>query len=225
MTRVLLISDDEHGSKPIVEMLAREHFAPALVRNGQGGLETACRIRPQLAIVDLHHSSLANFELCRQLRASQIPAAVIVLSAVAHEADKVLLLEGGADDYIVKPFCPRELLARIRALLRRTLEQIQILKFADIDVDLIRRVVSKGGQEVKLTRAEYNLLAYFLRHSDRVVTRDMILNSAWGYDYFPNTRTVDIHIMRLRQKLEPNPSVVRHFRTVHGVGYRFVPHT
>ena len=147
-----------------------------------------------------------------------------MLSAVGDEVDKVLLLEIGADDYVVKPFGTRELLARIRALLRRTLPDAhKIFHFGDAEIDLDRRVVSRHGEELKFTPAEYNLLTYFLHNPDRPLTRDMILNSVWGYQSFPNTRTVDAHVVKLRQKLEPDPNTPRHFLTVHGVGYRFVP--
>jgi DNA-binding response OmpR family regulator len=158
------------------------------------------------------------------LRASHVKTPIIVLSAIGEEMDKVLLLEIGADDYIVKPFGIRELLARIRAVLRRTSSQDgKVLEFGQVEVDLTRRVVRRAGQELKLTRAEYNLLTYFLQNPDRVLTRDAILNSVWGYDYFPHTRTVDAHVVRLRQKLEPESARPRHFLTVHGVGYRFLP--
>src|SRR5271155_2209516 len=137
---------------------------------------------------------------------------------------KVQLLEIGADDYVVKPFGTRELLARIRAVLRRaTPEETRVMAFADVEVDLTRRVVSKHGEDLKMTRAEYNLLTFFLQNPDRALTREMILTSVWGYDSFPNTRTVDAHVVRLRQKLEPDSGSPRHFLTVHGVGYRFLP--
>ncbi|MDQ6698763.1 MAG: response regulator transcription factor, partial [Acidobacteriota bacterium] len=129
-----------------------------------------------------------------------------------------------ADDYIVKPFGVRELLARIRAVLRRTSpEAHKVLRFANTEVDLDRRIVTSHGEELKFTPAEYNLLTYFLHNPDRALTRDMILNSVWGYESYPNTRTVDAHVVRLRQKLEPDPNTPRHFLTVHGVGYRFLP--
>ncbi len=162
--------------------------------------------------------------MCRQLRARGMRTPLIVLSASAREMDKVQLLEIGADDYMVKPFGVRELLARIRAVLRRTSsDESKVLEFGEVEVDLTRRVVSRAGLELRLTRAEYNLLTYFLQNPDRVLTRDAILNSVWGYDYFPHTRTVDAHVVRLRQKLEPESAQPRHFLTVHGVGYRFLP--
>jgi DNA-binding response OmpR family regulator len=124
----------------------------------------------------------------------------------------------------VKPFGSRELLARIRAVLRRASPDAhKILQFGDTQVDVERRLVTRGKDEVRLTPAEYNLLVYFLQNPERPLTRDRILNSVWGYDAFPNTRTVDAHVVKLRQKLEPEPNVPRHFVTVHGVGYRFIP--
>jgi DNA-binding response OmpR family regulator len=149
---------------------------------------------------------------------------IIVLSAVGDEIDKVLLLEIGADDYVVKPFGLRELIARIRAVLRRSSgETWKVMHVGEIEVDLERRIVSRNGEEVKLTPVEYNLLVFFLHHPDRPLTRDMILNSVWGYSFMSNTRTVDAHVLKLRQKLEPDPNVPRHILTVHGVGYRFLP--
>jgi DNA-binding response OmpR family regulator len=167
---------------------------------------------------------MSGVEVCKQLRVSGMKTPILVLSAVGDEIDKVLLLEIGADDYVVKPFGTRELLARIRALLRRTSPgDTKVLTFANVEVDVTRRIVSKHGEDLKLTRAEYNLLTYFLQNPDRALSRDMILNSVWGYESFPNTRTVDAHVVRLRQKLEPDAGSPRHFLTVHGVGYRFLP--
>jgi DNA-binding response OmpR family regulator len=158
------------------------------------------------------------------LRASGDKTPVIVLSAIGDEIDKVLLLEIGADDYVVKPFGTRELLARIRALLRRTSQGSgTVLSFSDVHIDLDQRVVRRAASEIKLTRAEFNLLAFFLQNPSKALSRDVILNSVWGYESFPNTRTVDAHVVRLRQKLEPDPETPRHFLTMHGVGYRFLP--
>src|SRR5437764_9707473 len=134
-------------------------------------------------LVDLRLPGMSGVEICKQLLAAQFQTPIIVLSAIGDEVDKVLLLEIGADDYVVKPFGTRELLARIRALLRRTEpDATKVLSFADVQVDLTRRVVSRRGDELKLTRAEYNLLTYFLQNPDRALTRDMILNSVWGYE-------------------------------------------
>src|SRR5258708_28775386 len=224
MSTILVIDDDESLRDTIGIMLEQEGFTPVLVADGNTGFERALALKPDLMIVDLRLPGMSGIEICKQMRAANIKTPIIVLSAIGEEIDKVLLLEIGADDYVVKPFGTRELLARIRALLRRTSpSDTKVLTFADVEVDLTRRVVLKRGEELKITRAEYNLLTYFLQNPDRALTRDMILNSVWGYESFPNTRTVDAHVLRLRQKLEPDSSAPRHFLTVHGVGYRFLP--
>ncbi|HEX6894528.1 MAG TPA: response regulator transcription factor, partial [Bryobacteraceae bacterium] len=205
-------------------MLEQEGFTPLLISDGKTGFERAMAVKPDLLIVDLRLPGMSGIEICKQLRAANFKTPIIVLSAVGEEVDKVLLLEIGADDYIVKPFGARELLARIRAVLRRTSpEARKVAQFGAVSVDFERRIVSKRGEALKLTPAEYNLLSYFLQNPDRPLTRDMILNSVWGYESFPNTRTVDAHVVRLRQKLESDPNTPRHFLTVHGVGYRFMP--
>jgi DNA-binding response OmpR family regulator len=224
METILVIDDDPSLRDTLSAILEREGFQPALAADGKSGLQQALDLKPKLILVDLCMPCLSGSEVCQRLRERGVKTPLIVLSARAGEMDKVQLLEIGADDYMVKPFGVRELLARIRAVLRRTSsEESKVLEFGQVEVDLTRRVVSRAGQELKLTRAEYNLLTYFLQNPDRVLTRDAILNSVWGYDYFPHTRTVDAHVVRLRQKLEPDGDRPRHFLTVHGVGYRFLP--
>lgn len=223
MQTILVIDDDESLRDTIGVMLERENFIPIFAADGKTGFDKAVSLKPQLLLVDLRLPGMSGAEVCKQLRADRIQTPIIVLSAVGEEIDKVLLLEIGADDYIVKPFGTRELLARIRALLRRTGTDTKILHFADVEIDVDRRNTTRGGHEVKLTPAEYNLLLYFLHNPDRALTRDVILNSVWGYESYPNSRTVDAHVVRLRQKLEPDPTIPRHFVTVHGVGYRFLP--
>jgi DNA-binding response OmpR family regulator len=224
MQTILVIDDDESLRDTIGLMLENEGFRPVLVADGLAGLEQAFAVKPHLILVDLRMPGLGGVDVCKRLRASGATTPVIVLSAVGDEIDKVLLLEIGADDYVVKPFGTRELLARIRALLRRTGQGTQAtLSFADVEVDLDQRLVRRAADEVKMTRAEFNLLAFFLQNPGRALSRDVILNSVWGYESFPNTRTVDAHVVRLRQKLEPEPETPRHFLTMHGVGYRFLP--
>ena len=192
--------------------------------NGRDGFEKAITNKPELILVDLRLPGMSGTDICKQLRGASVKTPIIVLSALGDEVDKVLLLEIGADDYMVKPFGTRELMARIRAVLRRTsADARKVVHFSDNEIDFERRVVKRRGEELKLTPAEYNLLCYFLQNPDRPLTRDMILNSVWGYEFFPNTRTVDAHVVKLRQKLEPEPNAPKHFLTVHGVGYRFVP--
>jgi DNA-binding response OmpR family regulator len=224
METILVIDDDQNLRDTLGVMLEREGFEAVLAADGRSGFERAIALKPRLILVDLRMPRLSGTEVCKRLRDRGIKTPVIVLSAASAEMDKVKLLELGADDYMVKPFGVRELLARIRAVLRRTSpEDTTVIEFGEVEVDLTRRVVRRAGQELRLTRAEYNLLTYFLQNPDRVLTRETILNSVWGYDYFPHTRTVDAHVVRLRQKLEPQAGNPRHFLTVHGVGYRFLP--
>jgi DNA-binding response OmpR family regulator len=224
METILVIDDDQCLRDTLCVMLEREGFEAVLADDGDSGFERAITLKPHLILLDLRMRRWSGAEFLKQLRAYGMTTPLIVLSAAAREIDKVQLLEIGADDYLVKPFGVRELLARIRAVLRRTSpEDTKVLEFGQVEVDLTRRIVQRSGRELKLTRAEYNLLTYFLQNPDRVLTRKTILNSVWGYDYCPNTRTVDAHVVRLRQKLEPEAARPRHFLTVHGVGYRFLP--
>jgi DNA-binding response OmpR family regulator len=224
MQKILVIDDDECIRDTIGVMLERESYMPLYAADGKSGYEKALALRPNLLLVDLRLPAMSGLDVCRQLRKANVQTPIIVLSAIGDEIDKVLLLEIGADDYMVKPFGSRELLARIRAVLRRSEGDTQkVLRFSDTEIDLDRRSVMRRGAEVKLTPAEYNLLAFFLQNAERVLTREVILNSVWGYESYPNTRTVDAHVMRLRHKLEQEPGAPCHFLTVHGVGYRFLP--
>ncbi len=224
MTTILVIDDDESLRDTIAVLLEREGFRTITHADGKSGLDAALSAKPDLVLVDLRLPVLGGVEVCKQIRAARMDTPIIVLSAVGDEIDKVLMLEIGADDYIVKPFGTRELIARIRAVLRRaTSPPNQVFSFSDIRLDFDRRVVTKNDVEVKFTPAEYNLLTFFVQNPDRPLSRELILNSVWGYESFPNTRTVDAHVVRLRQKLEQQPDSPRFFITVHGVGYRFLP--
>ena len=224
MQTILVIDDDDNLRDTIGVLVEREGFRAILAADGLTGLDQAILAKPSLIISDLRLPGLSGVEVCKRLRSSGVLTPIIVLSAIGEEIDKVLLLEIGADDYVVKPFGTRELLARVRAVLRRgSGEQQKVIAFADVEVNLDRRVVTRRAQEVRFTPAEYNLLTFFLQNPDRPLSRDMILNSVWGYESFPNTRTVDAHVVRLRQKLETDPNCPRHFLTLHKVGYRFLP--
>jgi DNA-binding response OmpR family regulator len=224
VTTILVIDDDDSLRDTIAVLLEREGFRTITHADGKSGLDAALSAKPDLVLVDLRLPVLGGVEVCKQIRAARMDTPIIVLSAVGDEIDKVLMLEIGADDYIVKPFGTRELIARIRAVLRRaTAPPNQVFSFSDIRLDFDRRVVTKNDVEVKFTPAEYNLLTFFVQNPDRPLSRELILNSVWGYESFPNTRTVDAHVVRLRQKLEPQPDSPRYFLTMHGVGYRFLP--
>lgn len=219
---ILLIEDDDDIRATVETLLGNEGYKVESAADGLIGLERAFVLKPDLILTDLRLPGLNGAEVCKRLRAGRLNSPIIVISAVGDEFDKVLLLELGADDYVVKPFGARELLARIKAALRRSSETKTALTFANIEVDLERRLVICRGEEIKLTPSEYNLLTYFLHNPDRALTRERILHEVWGFESAPTTRTVDAHVVKLRQKLEPDPTVPRHFLTVHGIGYRFV---
>jgi DNA-binding response OmpR family regulator len=220
--KVILIEDDPEIRGVVRTLLASEGFEVEEAADGLSALERVFLTQPDLILVDLRLPGLDGAELCKRIRAGRLDTPIIVISAAKEEFDRVLLLELGADDFLVKPFGARELLARIKAVMRRSAPDRGIRSFANVEVDTQRRLVSSRGEEIALTPAEYNLLTYFLRNPNRVLTREMILESVWGFESAPTARTVDSHVVKLRQKLEPDPSAPRYFLTVHGVGYRFV---
>ena len=223
MQTVLVIDDDRRLRDTVGLMLENEGFHAVLASDGHSGFRQALELKPRLILVDPLMLGLSGIDVCKQLRANGMRTPLIVLSAMAGEMDKVQLLEIGADDYVVKPFAARELLARIRAVLRRASCETKVIEFGEVEVDLTRRVVSRRREELKLNRTEYNLLTYFLQHPDRALSREVIFDSVWGHDWLRRTRTLDVHVGRLRRKLEPDAARPRHFLTVHGVGYRFLP--
>ncbi|HYL35315.1 MAG TPA: response regulator transcription factor [Bryobacteraceae bacterium] len=230
MQIIAVLEHDDRLRDAMRLMLGNGGLCPVLTKNAAEGLKHALAPDTALVVTDLEmpdptgQEVCAGLHICRRLRENGKRTPAIVLSAIGGETDAVRCLENGADDYLRKPFSMRELLARIRALLRRSAFEAQkVREFGDMRIDLTRGVFTKRGEEVNLTRIEYNLLTYFLQNPDRVLTRTSLLNSVWGYDAFPRTRTVDIHVGRLRQKLEADANNPRHLLTVHGVGYRFLP--
>jgi DNA-binding response OmpR family regulator len=175
-------------------------------------------------VLDLRLPGRSGREVCSTLKQVAATVPIIVLSAASDVSDKVLLLELGADDYVTKPFSPRELLARVRAALRRTVKSSlgEQFSFDEIHVDVSKMEVIREGRTITLTAQEFKTLKFMLQNPERVITRDELLNEVWGYHNYPSTRTVDNHILKLRQKLERDPANPVHFRTVHGVGYKFV---
>jgi len=219
----MVIEDDAEIRGIVSTLLTNEGYQVEQAEDGRTAVERVFLTKPDLILVDLKLPGLDGAEVCKRIRAGRLNTPIIVISAAKEEFDKVLLLELGADDYLVKPFGARELLARIKAVLRRSSSETRAVRsFGHVDVDTERRLVTNRGNEVALTPSEYNLLVYFLKNPDRVLTREGILADVWGFESAPTTRTVDSHVVKLRQKLEPDPSVPRYFLTVHGVGYRFV---
>lgn len=221
MEKILILSENQTTSGFLGMVLQREHFLPILASSRQSAIQDICTLQPNLFIVDLPISGSGSVELCMEFGASDLKH-IIILGDNGGEMDKVLALEAGADDYIVKPFAPRELVARVRALLRRDkTTPVPLIRFGEVEVDRRRRMVTHRGQEIAMTPCEYKLLLFFLSNADTTLTRQTLLSSVWGYNEDASTRTLDAHVSKLRSKCEPDPGAPRHFMTVHGVGYRF----
>ena len=189
------------------------------------GLERALTEYPDLVILDVMMPRMSGLDVCKQLKAKRPSVPIIMLTARGQEVDKVVGLELGADDYVTKPFSIRELLARVKAVLRRSTtapREQEKYSFGEVEVDLKSCQVSRLGKELEFSSKEFELLKYFLCHPGEALSRDRLLEDVWGYDRFPTTRTVDAHIVRLRQKVEPRPEEPRFILTVHGTGYKFV---
>jgi two-component system alkaline phosphatase synthesis response regulator PhoP len=223
--RVLLIEDDASIVAGLKLNLSLEGYEVVTASDGEGGLQLAGETRPDLVLLDIMLPGMNGLEVLRRLRARDAEVPVLILTARGEEADKVLGLQLGADDYISKPFNLGELRARINAALRRkrlrTGDQVVVL-FGDVEIDLDRHRVTRAGEPVPMTAREFALLAYFLRNPSRVVDRDTLLQAVWKAQFL-GARTIDNFIGRLRAKFEPDPDRPRHFLTVRGVGYRFEP--
>ena len=225
MTRILIIEDDPAILRGLADNLGCESYDVVTAADGEQGYSLARGRKPDLIVLDLMLPRMSGYEVCRKLRAEGMMTPIVMLTARGDEADRIVGLDLGADDYIAKPFSIRELLARVRAVLRRTQVQNALpaeLRFGNVTVDFRRYEAQKNGRPVELTRKEFGLLRLLAARSGEPVTRDDLLNQVWGYDATPTTRTVDNHVASLRAKLEDNPSDPRHLFTVHGVGYKWV---
>lgn len=227
MVKVLVIEDEETLLNNLADKLKADGFNVTTARDGELGLDKIRNEHPDLIVLDIMLPKLDGLSICRIVRhdtsTSHIP--IIMITARGNEVDKIVGLESGADDYIVKPFTLGEFLARVRAVMRRfsgrlMLQQDEMIA-NDLRLNLTARRVFKNGEEVKLSNKEFDLLAELMRNRSAVLSRDLILTKVWGYDYFVDKRTVDVHIRWLREKLEEDPSNPRRIVTVRGVGYRF----
>jgi DNA-binding response OmpR family regulator len=225
MERILVVEDDRAVQKALKRLFEAEGFAVEIKGDGKSALEAYRATTPAVVVLDLRLPAMSGRDVCRELKQQAPSLPVIVLSAASDVADKVLLLELGADDYVTKPFSPRELLARVRAALRRTARtgSSDTVSFDGISADFNKMEVTRNGEPVQLTAQEFKTLRFLAQNAERVISRDELLNEVWGYQNYPSTRTVDNHILKLRQKLERDPGNPVHFRTVHGMGYKFVP--
>ncbi len=226
MSRILVVEDDPAILRGLAETLRRETYDVLTAADGETGYRLVREKNPDLLILDLMLPKLSGYEICRKMRAEGLRTPILILTARGEEGDRVLGLDLGADDYVTKPFSVRELMARVRALLRRSQPAKALpddLRFDDVVVDFRSYEASKAGQALEMTRKEFQVLRLLAARSGEVVTRDELLNEVWGYDNYPSTRTVDNHIASLRTKIERDPGQPEHLRTVHGVGYKFVP--
>ena len=225
MSRVLIVEDDPAILRGLADNLRFDSHEVVTAADGEAGYRLAREKSPNLILLDLMLPRMSGYEVCRKLRAEGVDTPIIMLTARGEEADRILGLDLGADDYVSKPFSIGELLARIRALLRRSQplkKQPDDLRFDDFVIDFRRYEARKDGRLLELTRKEFGMLRFLAARAGDVVSRDDLLNEVWGYESSPTTRTVDTHVATLRAKLEADPAKPRHLQTIHGVGYKWV---
>lgn len=224
MSKILIVDDEPDMVLGLRDNFELEGYEVVTARDGEEGLKKALREKPDLVLLDLMMPKMSGLDVCRELRRNNFQAPVLMLTARGQEIDKVLGLEVGADDYITKPFGLSELLARVRAALRRANNQLsglQSYSFADVEINFTKHHVAKAGQTVELSPRELELLKFFIVHRGETVTREQLLDAVWGMDAMTYTRTVDIHVARLRQKIENDPENPGFILTIHRVGYKF----
>lgn len=226
MITLLVVEDDTAMARGLAHNLEFDGYNVLLVRDAEDGLKMLEEQAIDLIILDVMLPNMSGFDLCRTLRSRGIRTPIIMLTARGEEKDRVLGLDMGADDYLTKPFSIRELLARIKAVLRRTDApgaDVERFTFGEVELDFQRFEARVGDEQIHLSPKEFTLLKFFIQNEGRVVPRNELLDSVWGYDAFPSTRTIDNHVAGLRAKLEIDPAHPQHILTVHGVGYKFVP--
>jgi len=225
MEKILIVEDDPKVQRALQRLFGPEGFQVDTASDGPSAIGLFRSAPASAVVLDLRLPGMPGRDVCRELRQISPAVPIIVVSAVSEVMDKVLLLELGADDYVTKPFSPKELLARVRVALRRAGRPAasDAVAFDDITVDFAKMQLRRSGIDVPLTAQEFKTLKFLVQNPERVISREELLNEVWGYQHYPSTRTVDNHILKLRQKLEKDPGSPDHFKTVHGVGYKFVP--
>jgi two-component system response regulator RegX3 len=225
VTKILIVEDEDSVLDPLELLLSKEGFSIETARNGREGLDKFWKVSPDLVLLDIMLPEVSGTEVCRQIRAkSNVP--IIMLTAKDTEVDKVVGLELGADDYIVKPYSKAELVARIKAVLRRGLSEHTsadggVITAGPVTIDVDRHAVSIGGENISLPLKEFELLEFLVRNSGRVLTRTQLIDRVWGSDYFGDTKTLDVHVKRLRAKIESDPANPIYIQTIRGLGYKF----
>jgi two-component system alkaline phosphatase synthesis response regulator PhoP len=225
VSKILIVEDEPDMALGLRDNFEFEGYQVLTAFDGASALERARNQKPDLVILDIMLPQVSGLEVCKTLRTEGFEAPIIMLTARGQEVDKVVGLELGADDYVTKPFSIRELLARVRAILRRTdpgKKRLASYRFADIDLDFEAYRARKSGQPLDLSPREFELLRYLIERKGETVTRDQLLEDVWGYDDYPSTRTVDTHIAKLRAKIGDSGSEPRHILTIHGLGYKFI---
>src|ERR1700682_4577678 len=224
-TRILIVEDEPAMVAGLRDNFEYEGYDVISAADGVAGLERALADAPDLVVLDVMMPRMSGLDVCKQLKTKRPSLPIIMLTARGQEIDKVVGLELGADDYVTKPFSIRELMARVKAVLRRASPHApapEAYRFSDVEVNIRANEVRRAGNLIDLSAKEFALLTYFISNPAETLSRDRLLDAVWGYDNYPNTRTVDTHIVHLRQKLEPNPEEPRFILTVHGSGYKFV---
>jgi DNA-binding response OmpR family regulator len=224
-SRILIVEDEPAMVAGLRDNFEYEGYEVISAEDGVKGLERALSDDPDLVVLDVMMPRMSGLDVCKQLKAKKPSVPIIMLTARGQEIDKVVGLELGADDYVTKPFSIRELMARVKAVLRRVSSPApapEVYRFNDVEVNIRSNEVRRNGTLIELSSKEFALLAYFIAHPVETLSRDRLLDAVWGYEHYPTTRTVDTHIVHLRQKLEPNPEEPRFILTVHGSGYKFV---
>lgn len=233
MDTVLVVEDSRAMQRTLQRLFQADALEVQIASDGPAGLESFRKQTPTAVVLDLKLPGISGKELCREFKSIAASVPIVVLSANSEVEDKVLLLELGADDYVTKPFSPKELLARVRRAMRRgsapppgnnqPVTVRELVTFGDVSIDFTSMEASRSGRPVTMTAQEFKVVRFFSKSPGRVISREELLNEVWGYHNYPSTRTVDNHILRLRHKLEPDPANPRYFLTMHGAGYKFVP--
>lgn len=225
MSTILIVEDEPQMANGLRDNLEFEGYTVRIARDGDEALRSATEVVPDLILLDLMLPKRNGLDVCREFRRRGLDTPIIMLTAKSQEADKVVGLEIGADDYVTKPFSVRELLARVHAQLRRTASQeaaLETYRFGEMELDFRRHHATRAGRAVTLTAREFELLKYFVRRRGEIIARDELLDKVWGLRAYPLSRTVDNHISKLRQKIERSPAEPEYLITVHGFGYKFL---